>query len=328
MTVSDERIGAARAADAEPRVLSAPLSGRKGRRWLACLRDLLFPPQCAACGAETGETGGTGALCPACFAECRFLTGPACRSCARPEPRLSAPDPDYICDACQALPPAWDRGVAVARYGGPIRTLLLRLKRADRLDTVPMLGAWAYRVARPLLADADLIVPVPLHWTRRLSRRFNQSAEIARALRATAQEAGGPVPSLDPGALRRIRCTPSQSGSFAERRANLDGAIVARPGLDLSGKRVLLIDDVLTSGATLDVAARALRKAGAEGVDACVIALAGSRDEPYVRAIPRDGEEADVPLLTPTVNQTSSAPSSQTASVGAPAAAGPTKGAP
>lgn len=252
--------------------------GTGGR--LAGLRDLVFPPECPACGGETGTSAG---LCAACFADCTFLAGPACRQCARPEPRLPAPDPGHRCDDCRAVAPAWERAAAVAIYGGPVRRLVLGLKHGDRLDTVPLMAGWMARAGRGLLAEADLLVPVPLHWTRRLGRRFNQSAELARAIAARAAAEGRRV-AYAPDILSRTRRTPSQEGRDREgRRANLAGAIAvrARAAARLGGARVVLIDDVLTSGATLDTCAAALRQAGAHRVDALVMALARGRHDAY-----------------------------------------------
>lgn len=263
-------------------------------RWLGPTlrgaRDLLFPPECPSCGADVAAAEG---LCASCFADCTFLAGPCCRQCGRPEPRLSAHDPDHRCDDCVASEPAWERGVAVALYGGVVRKLVLALKHGDRLDTVPLMAGWMHRAGRGLIAEADLIVPVPLHWTRRLKRRFNQSAELARAIAGhAAGEPGAAV--FAPDLLRRVRRTPSQEGrDRAARRANLDGAIAAAPHASarLSGARVVLVDDVMTSGATLDAAARALRAAGAAGVDALVMALAQGGSDAYFP--PLSNGEAD-----------------------------------
>ncbi|MEM6355259.1 MAG: ComF family protein [Pseudomonadota bacterium] len=279
MAASEETVGSRTAAPA--RWLGPTVRGA---------RDLLFPPECPACGADVAAAEG---LCASCFADCTFLAGPSCRQCGRPEPRLSAHDPDHRCDDCVASEPAWARGVAVALYGGVVRKLVLALKHGDRLDTVPLMAGWMHRAGRGLIAEADLIVPVPLHWTRRLKRRFNQSAELARAIAGRA--AGEPGAAVfTPDLLRRVRRTPSQEGrDRAARRANLDGAIAAAPHASarLSGARVVLVDDVMTSGATLDAAARALRAAGAARVDALVMALAQGGSDAYFP--PLSNGEAD-----------------------------------
>ena len=156
----------------------------------------------------------------------RFLSGAACSRCARPEPGLAEADPDFICTACLAEPPPWRRAAAVGIYGGTLRRMILGLKRADRLDTVPLLAGWLARAAAPLLAEAELILPVPLHWRRRVARRYNQSAELARALAGLTEGA-----EYAPQLLRRVRATPSQEGRNREERfANLDGAFAPARG--------------------------------------------------------------------------------------------------
>lgn len=247
----------------------------------AALIDALFPPACPACRAETASPHS---LCPACWAGTEFLSGPGCSACGRPIPGLATPEPGLLCDSCQAHPPGWDRGAAVFAYEGAGRRLVLALKHGDRLDMLPMLAPWMLRAGRGLVAEADLVVPVPMHWTRRLRRRFNQSAELALAL---ARAAGKPR-AFAPGLLRRARRTASQDGrDRAARAANIAGAI--RPARAaaacLEGKRVLIIDDVLTTGATLNAAAAACREAGAGGVDILVLALVSFEELPYFRTV-------------------------------------------
>jgi len=175
----------------------------------AALIDALFPPSCPACRAETAVPRS---LCPACWAETSFLSGPGCIACGRPVPGLGVRDAGFLCDTCQAHPPAWDRGAAVFAYEGAGRRLVLALKHGDRLDMLPMLGGWMRRAARAagrdLVAEADLILPVPMHWTRRIRRRYNQSAELARALACAA----GKPEAFAPGLLTRTRRTASQDG--------------------------------------------------------------------------------------------------------------------
>ncbi len=262
----------------------------------ATLREALFPPVCPGCAAETGAAG----LCPACWREIAFLdTAPGsagCRYCARPIPGLRPEDLDEgaICDECLRWPPGWDRGRAAFRYEGTGRRLVLGLKHGDRLDMVPMLGGWLLRAGRELVAGADIIAPVPLHWTRRLKRRANQSAELARWLaraRGAAGDAGG---VYAPRLLLRTRRTPVQDGKGREARAaNVEGAFALGPDAgSLQGKRVLLIDDVLTTGATLGAAARLCRQAGARGVDVLVLALVMREEFAYLPPSAQD-EDAD-----------------------------------
>ena len=251
----------------------------------SAVANTLFPPVCPACRAETGAPDS---LCPACWANTEFIAGPVCDGCGRPAPGLPETEPGFRCDGCLRHPPAWDRGRGVLLYGGTGRRMILSLKHGDRLDTVPMLGLWLARAGRELIARADLACPVPLHWTRRVRRRFNQSAELARAALGRAGRPDIHAPDL----LRRARRTPSQDGRNREQRAaNVEGAIRIAPGAAarVAGRRVLVIDDVSTTGATLSAAARALTAAGASGVDALVVALVKPADAHYFSPDPVPG---------------------------------------
>lgn len=247
---------------------------------LATLREALFPPLCPGCGEETDVTG----LCPACWREVRFLDAFGCRHCSRPIIGVDADD-EAFCDDCLRWPPLWERGRAVFHYDAVGRRMVLALKHGDRLDLVPMLGAWMLRAGRDLLGDADLIAPVPLHWTRRVRRRTNQAAELARWL--AARSGAGYEPRL----LLRRRRTSFQDGKDRRLRTeNVADAFAPGPGArDLHGRRVVLIDDVLTTGATLNECARLCLAAGAKAVDVLVLALV-VRDE-FAYLWPEHGHE-------------------------------------
>jgi len=252
---------------------------------LGSLREALFPPLCPGCGEETGLAG----LCPACWREVRFLDRNGCRHCNRPIPGLG-PSDDALCDDCFRFPPLWERGRAVFHYEAAGRRMVLALKHGDRLDLVPMLGAWMKRAGGELLADADLIAPVPLHWTRRIKRRANQAAELARFL---APRTGA---RYEPRLLIRERRTPVQDGKDRSGRArNVAGAFAPGPGArSIQGGRVVLIDDVLTTGATLNECARLCLAAGARAVDVLVLALVVREEFAYLSTEPSH-EEADGP---------------------------------
>lgn len=230
--------------------------------------DLLFPPRCIACREPTDMAHG---LCPACWRETPFVAGPVCGACGVPVPEGPAGGlPGALrCTACLERPRAWDRGRAALLYDGTARSLVLALKHGDRLELARPLSAWMARAGAELLAEGPVLVPVPLHWRRLLARRANQSAELARAI------ARGAGLRMAPGLLRRIRATGSQEGrDRAAREAGVRGAfaVPARARGAVAGGRFLLVDDVMTSGATLSEAAVTLKAAGAAAVDVLVAA--------------------------------------------------------
>jgi ComF family protein len=229
------------------------------------LLDFLFPPLCLQCREHVGEAGG---LCSRCWSAISFIEGPVCASCGIP---FDAPVfEETKCAACHAESPAFDKARAIMRYDEASKGAILALKHADRLDLVPSFGRWLDRVGRTMLRECDLIVPVPLHRTRLWSRRYNQSAELARRLSRLCQR------PFAPDALERVRRTPSQGEmpSAGARRRNVTGAFRIRPSMKakIDGRAIVIVDDVLTTGATVDSCARVLKRAGAKAV--FVLALA------------------------------------------------------
>jgi len=226
------------------------------------LLDLLFPPLCLGCRGAVGQAG----FCAACWSAITFLDGPGCACCGLPF--AVALDGDTLCAACLARPPAYDKARAILAYDDNSRHAILALQHADRLDLVPGFSRWLSRTGRGLLEDSDLIVPVPLHRFRLWRRRYNQSAELARRL------AGDWKRAYEPLALVRSRATASQgamAGAKARRRNVLAAFRVPDPG-KVRGRRILLLDDVLTTGATVEACARALKRAGAQRVHVLVLA--------------------------------------------------------
>jgi ComF family protein len=228
--------------------------------------DVFYPPACLACRKATAAHR---ALCSQCWGEIRFIERPYCERLGTPFAQdLRAPG--LISPEAMADPPVFGRARAVVRYDdGPARRLVHRLKYNDRLELAGPLGAWMARAGVEVLSEADLIIPVPLHRLRLITRRFNQAAELAHSVSKASA-----VP-VDTGVLVRVKQTPPQVGlSRAQRAGNVQGAFrvpeAAKPSI--FGRRVVLVDDVLTSGATANAAARALLRGGAKNVDVLVFA--------------------------------------------------------
>ncbi len=237
-------------------------------RWLKRGADgvlgLLLPRRCLSCGATVESDG---ALCVECWSNVRFLAPPACACCFFPFEYDMGPE--ALCAACAARHPAYDRARAAFAYDESSRGPVLAFKHGDRLDAAPAFARLVIQAAGPLLAGNPLIVPVPLHRSRLMARRYNQAAELARAIGAQTDL---PV-STD--LLVRRRRTPSQ-GRFGpvQRRRNVRGAfgVRGRREGEVRGRTVLLIDDVLTTGATVEACARPLLRAGANAVDVLTLA--------------------------------------------------------
>jgi len=226
---------------------------------------LVYPPRCILCGTLVDSDFG---LCGPCWRDTPFAAGLVCGTCGTPLPG-DGDDEQAICDDCLATARPWSMGRAAMLYRDNARRLVLALKHGDRQDVVRPATLWLARAARPLLTDDMLIAPVPLHWTRMLRRRFNQSALLARAL---ARHLGLPdCPDL----LRRTTRTPPLDGMGAETRfRTLAGTIAVSPARAgaVRGRTVLLVDDVMTSGATLAASALACLDGGARDVRVLVLA--------------------------------------------------------
>ena len=229
----------------------------------------VFPPRCICCGEAVGTDYG---LCGPCWRETRFITDLVCDCCGAPLPGEAESGDDatpLLCDDCLAAPRPWSRGRAAFLYGGTGRQLVLALKHGDRLDLVPPLGAMLARAVQPILVPGMVVAPVPLHRNRLIRRMFNQSALLAQNL--ARREGLTCLPDL----FVRHRATGSQEGLGREDRfRNLEGAIGVRPrhGARIAGRHLLIVDDVLTSGATMAATAEAALQAGAAKVSVAVLA--------------------------------------------------------
>jgi len=246
-------------------------TGRTVRTMLRFALDVALPPLCPSCRAPLGDGHG---LCAGCWAKLSFIEPPYCARLGIPF--VYDPGPGLLSMEAIANPPSYDRARAAVRYDDVARALVHKFKYSDHMELSGMMGQWMARAGRELTREADALVPVPLHWRRLWARRFNQSASLASAVSRAAN-----VPVLYES-LKRVRATPQQVGlDKGERAGNVSGAfrVPAERKADVSGRRLILVDDVLTSGATVDACARALLRAGAAHVDVLVFArvVAGPR---------------------------------------------------
>jgi len=242
------------------------LAARPGvaRVALGRLIDAVLPPRCIGCGAVVDAQGR---VCAPCFAGLTFIALPLCACCGVPFPvRVPA---GTVCAACLAEPPCFAIARAALVYSDGARSLVLGFKHGDRTEGAVAFAPWLARAGAEVLGDADVLVPVPLHRRRLFARRYNQAAVLALALGRVT----GLAVAVD--ALARRHDTPSQGTlGRAARRANVEHAFAVRRPDAVRDRRVVLVDDVMTSGATADACARVLMHAGAARVGVVTLARA------------------------------------------------------
>ena len=235
--------------------------------WMQTAIRTIYPPECVLCRALT-ETDF--ALCGSCWRETPFVFGLVCDLCGQP---LPGEDTDELvhCDDCMTIARPWTKGRTAMVYDDKGKQIVLALKHSDREDLARPAAQWLARAAADLPLETSILVPVPLHWRRLLSRRYNQSAILARSL---SKHSGA---QMIPDALLRPRKTPSLGGLNRDARfAALQGSITINPAMasQVEGRDMILMDDVMTSGATLAACTEALMMAGANGVNVLTLARA------------------------------------------------------
>jgi len=228
--------------------------------------DFLLPPLCLGCEAPVLESQ---TLCAQCWHGVHFIDQPFCDSCGLPfDFEIEGGEP-LLCGACLDHPPAFDGARSAFVYNDASRDMILRFKHGDALHAVPIFSKWIGRAGREILSEADLIIPVPLHRWRLLKRRYNQAALLAKAVGHLVD-----VP-VEVDGLTRLKATESQGHLNREqRRKNVVGVFSIKPKLNIQGKKIVLMDDVMTSGATVGECARLLKKEGAVTVNVLTLARA------------------------------------------------------
>ncbi len=228
--------------------------------------NILLPPQCPSCDRLVFPRG---MFCANCFSRVGFVTEPCCVGCGVMFTSAEQGGRERICPACRIRPPVFSQARAAFRYDGHTKKLLLPFKHGDRTESCSVLAAHMVRAGFSLVRDADLLIPVPLHRRRLFQRRYNQAALLTRSIARLSR-----VHMLPDGLVRHRSTAPTGGSTATERRAELGGAFAVRPSRwrEIVGKRIVLIDDVMTSGATANACSAALKAAGAADVTVLVAA--------------------------------------------------------
>jgi ComF family protein len=240
------------------------------------LEEFLLPPVCLLCGVEKVEMRKN--FCSPCWQKAQFITKPYCEITG--VPFSFEWEEGTVSRRAKLFPPLYDHARAALRYEGDfVRPLILRLKYGDRPELAAHVGDWLARAAKDILPDCDFITPVPLHWRRLLTRRFNQAAELSRALSFLSNRPYGA------DIMERTRRTAPHIGLSRKQRArNVRGAFAVKSKWKerVKDKHIILVDDVLTSGATVESCVRALRQSGVRRVDIVVLARVVHEEEMLV----------------------------------------------
>lgn len=240
-----------------------PFNPARLKRLASTVLEFFLPRMCLFCGAAVGEAAAQ-AVCPECEAQIEWVASPLCPCCGRV---FEAGDSDRLCGDCQTEPPPFDRARAAALYDndGPVGKAIKRFKFAGQMVYLPLLQSWLQRPGcRELVAEADLLLPVPLHPRRLKARGFNQALLLAQGFQEAA---------IGREVLTRVRHTVPQVGlNPKERRENVKGAFAVPRPVAVKGKNILLIDDLYTTGSTVRECARALHRAGAARVEVLTVA--------------------------------------------------------
>lgn len=225
--------------------------------YISSLRDLCFPLTCVCCD-DFVETPG---LCADCWTKIRWISNPKCSICGMPfELNVCS-----VCAKCSASKPKFDKAVSVCVYDEFSKGMILKFKNGDATYLAYQFAAWMYRVAQVEIDSSDIIVPVPIYFWKRMRRKYNQAEELAREISKLS------CVEYDPDVLVKTRSTLPQEGlSRAQRLKNLLRAFAVTQ--DVRGKKILIVDDVLTTGSTINECAKVLKKAGASEVRAVTIA--------------------------------------------------------
>lgn len=243
------------------------------RRQVQMALRVIFPPRCVGCG-DLVESDFQ--LCGTCWGDTPFIRGVICDVCGTPLPGEKSENADQVefCDDCMSTPRPWGQGRSVFLYQDKARQMVMRLKHGDRQDIVHPAGRWMADAARDLVGPETILCPVPLHWTRFFRRRYNQSALLAEA---TARHLTlRHIPDL----LLRNRATVSMEGMSKDQRfANLDASISVNPKFadQIKGAQILIVDDVMTSGATFAAVSEACLATGADQVNVISLARVAKR---------------------------------------------------